>query len=124
MKDRIKELVGEYPVDVKGFRTPNKDWLKEEIYAMSRKHFAVVRALMREGYLEYLQFVEIGLDRLQHGFWKFHDPHHVLHEAGNPYRDVIRDYYRYLDAEVGTLLELLDEDTAVVVMSATKPKNS
>lgn len=54
---------------------------------------------------------------MQHGFWKFHDPQHILHEAGNPYSKVIRDYYRYLDAEVGTLLELLDEDTAVVVMS-------
>jgi len=117
VKDRIKDLVGEYPVDVKGFRTNNKDWLKEEIYTMSRKHFAVVREMMRDGDWDYLQFVEIGLDRLQHGFWKFHDPQHVLHQTGNPYSEVIRDYYRYLDAEVGTLLELLDEDTAVVVMS-------
>lgn len=117
VKDRIKDWVGEYPVDVKGFRTHNKDWLRNEIYTMSRKHFAVVRELMREGDWDYLQFVEIGLDRLQHGFWKFHDPQHVLHQADNPYHDVIRDYYRYLDAEVGTLLELLDEDTAVVVMS-------
>jgi predicted AlkP superfamily phosphohydrolase/phosphomutase len=117
VKDRIRAWVGEYPVDVKGFRTENNDWLKDEIYTMSRKHFAVVRELMREGDWAYLQFVEIGLDRLQHGFWKFHDPQHVLHKSDNPYRDVIRDYYRYLDAEVGTLLELLDEDTAVVVMS-------
>ncbi len=117
VKQQIKDLVGDYPVDVKGFRTHEKDWLKEEIYAMSRKHFAVVRELMRRGDWDYLQFVEIGLDRLQHGFWKFHDPYHILHEPDNPYREVIRDYYRYLDEEIGTLLELLDEDTAVLVMS-------
>jgi predicted AlkP superfamily phosphohydrolase/phosphomutase len=117
VKDRIKNLVGDYPVDVKGFRTHRKDWLKEEIYAMSRKHFAVVRDLMRSLRWDYLQFVEIGLDRLQHGFWKFHDPRHVLHEPDNPYHEVIRDYYRYLDEEVGTLLELLDEETAVLVVS-------
>jgi predicted AlkP superfamily phosphohydrolase/phosphomutase len=117
VKEQIRQLVGEYPVDVKGFRTHDKAWLLAEIYAMSRKHFAVVREQMRGGDWDYLQFVEIGLDRLQHGFWKFHDPHHVLHEPGNPFSEVIRDYYRYLDAEIGTLLELLDEETTVLVLS-------
>jgi predicted AlkP superfamily phosphohydrolase/phosphomutase len=61
--------------------------------------------------------VEIGLDRLHHGFWKYHDAEHVLHEPDSPYRDVIRDYYRYLDEEVGCLLVNLTEDTAVLVVS-------
>jgi predicted AlkP superfamily phosphohydrolase/phosphomutase len=113
----IKDLVGEYAVDVKGFRTEKRDWLKEEIYTMSRKHFEVVRHYLQASEWDYFQFVEIGLDRLQHGFWKFHDPQHVLHPSDNPYPDVIRDYYLYLDHEVGTLLELLDEDTAVLVVS-------
>ncbi|MFN0083779.1 MAG: alkaline phosphatase family protein [Blastocatellia bacterium] len=117
VKDRIRELVGEYPVDVKGFRTPDKAWLRDEIYAMTRKHFAVIRDQMRGGDWQYLQFVEIGLDRLQHGFWKYHDPQHILHEPGTPMGGVIREYYRYLDYEVGTLLELLDEETIVLVMS-------
>ena len=47
----ISELVGPYPVDVKSFRTHNKAWLKDEIYAMSRKHFAVVRHLLQNGRL-------------------------------------------------------------------------
>jgi len=89
----ISDLVGPYPVDVKNFRTHNKSWLKEEIYAMSRKHFAVVRHLLRTADWDYLQFVEIGLDRLQHGFWKYHDPEHVLHEPDSPYKTVIRDYF-------------------------------
>lgn len=117
VKQQIKDWVGTYPVDVKGFRTNRKDWLLAEIYEMTRKHFAVVRELMRGSQWDYLQFVEIGLDRLQHGFWKYHDAYHVLHEPDNPYREVIRDYYLYLDEEIGTLLELLNEDTAVLVMS-------
>jgi len=84
---------------------------------MSRKHFAVVRHLLRTADWDYLQFVEIGLDRLQHGFWKYHDPEHVLHEPDSPYRTVIRDYYRYLDEEIGNLLELLCDDTLVLVVS-------
>jgi predicted AlkP superfamily phosphohydrolase/phosphomutase len=117
VKTTIAELVGDYPVDVKGFRTHAKDWLKDEIYAMSRKHFDVIRHFLRHSDWDYFQFVEIGLDRLQHGFWKFHDPAHVLHEPGNPYDTVIRDYYLYLDDEVGSILDLLDEETAVLVLS-------
>jgi predicted AlkP superfamily phosphohydrolase/phosphomutase len=113
----IARLVGDYPVDVKGFRTNNKSWLKGEIDTMSRKHFAVVRHFLKNTEWDYFQCVEIGLDRLQHGFWKYHDPEHVLHEPHSPYGEVIRDYYRYLDEEVGSLLELLTDDTIVLAVS-------
>jgi len=115
--EEIKRLVGEYPVDVKGFRTNHKDWLRDEIYAMSRKHFEVVRHYLKNTEWDFFQFVEIGVDRMHHGFWKCHDRQHVLHEPGNLYQQVIRDYYCYLDDELGRILELLTEDTAVLVAS-------
>ncbi|MFV2065615.1 MAG: alkaline phosphatase family protein, partial [Pirellulales bacterium] len=95
----------------------NKPWLKREIYDMSRKHFQIVRHLMRTTDWDYFQFVEIGLDRIQHGFWKHHDPEHRQHVPGSEYANVVRDYYRYLDDEIGQILELLDEETAVLVLS-------
>jgi predicted AlkP superfamily phosphohydrolase/phosphomutase len=113
----ITTLVGEYPVDVKGFRTDDKAWLKDEIYAVSRKQFEVVRHYLQHSEWDYFQFVEIGLDRMHHGFWKHHDPTHRLHDPGSPYLEAVRDYYRYLDEQVGRLLELVTEDTAVAVVS-------
>jgi predicted AlkP superfamily phosphohydrolase/phosphomutase len=113
----IEKLVGQFPVDVKGFRTDDKAWLRDEIYAMSRKHFEVVRHYMKNAEWDYFQFVEIGLDRMHHGFWSHHDPEHVLHKPGNPFQETIRDYYRYLDEELGSLLELLTDDTIVLVVS-------
>lgn len=117
VKHEIARLVGEYPVDVKGFRTDNKAWLKDQIYDMTRKHFRVVRHLMTSVEWDYFQFVEIGLDRMHHGFWKYHDPTHRQHEADSPFRTAITDYYAYLDDEIGRTLELLDEDTIVLVVS-------
>ncbi|MCL6503666.1 MAG: alkaline phosphatase family protein [Pirellulales bacterium] len=116
-KDEIAALVGDYPVDVHGFRTSNKAWLRDELFSMTRKHFRVVRHFLGRGDWDYFQFVEIGLDRIHHGFWKYHDPQHVLHEPGSPFADVIRDYYLYLDQEIGRLLELLPEDTLVLLAS-------
>ncbi len=117
VSDTIRKLVGHYPVDVKDFRTENKEKLRDEIAEMSRKHFTVVRHFLENEPWDYFQFVEIGLDRMHHGFWKDHDPEHVNHDPNSPYRETIRDYYRYLDDELGSILELLAEDTTVLVVS-------
>jgi predicted AlkP superfamily phosphohydrolase/phosphomutase len=117
MKDEIARVVGDYAVDVKGFRTDEKSWLKAQTYSMTAKRFQLIRHLMAEHEWDYFQFVEIGLDRMQHGFWKYHDPQHVLHEPGSEFENTLRDYYGYLDYELGRVLELLDDDTTVLVMS-------
>jgi predicted AlkP superfamily phosphohydrolase/phosphomutase len=117
VRQEIDRLVGEYPVDVKGFRTDNKSWLRDQIYDMTKKHFEVIRYLMVTMEWDYFQFVEIGVDRVHHGFWKYHDVQHRQYIPGNPYETLIRDYYAYVDQEIGTLLELLDDDTNVLVVS-------
>jgi len=117
LQQEIADLVGHYPVDVPRSRPHQKDWLKAAIYSMSRKQFTVVRHLQQQHEWAYFQFVEMGLDRIQRGFWKFHDPQHRHYQPGNPYEQVIRDYYRHLDAEFGAVLELLDAETIILVAS-------
>ncbi len=113
----IEALVGDYPVDVRGFRTENKQWLLDEIYAMSRKHFEVVRYLMAIRDWDFFHFVEIGLDRIHHGFWKYHDPQHRLYQAGSPFNSAVMDYYKYLDGEIGEVLQQAGDDCTVLVVS-------
>jgi predicted AlkP superfamily phosphohydrolase/phosphomutase len=117
IKAKITELVGEYPADVKNFRTDRKDWLRDEIFRMSEKQWKVVHWLLREQEWDYFHFVDIGLDRMHHGFWNFFDKEHVLYEPGNPYENAIPDYYLWLDQQIGAVLELLDNDTAVLIVS-------
>ncbi len=117
LKTEIAEVVGEYLIDVPNFRTEDKNWLLEQIYEMTEKRFRLVRHLMREKPWDFFMFVEMGPDRIHHGFWRFSDPEHRRFEADNPFREAIRDYYRYLDEEIGRVLELVDEGTAVLVVS-------
>ena len=107
----------QYPVDVKDFRTEDKARLHADILEMTRKHFQVIRHFLVHESWDYFQFVEIGLDRIHHGFWKHHDPSHPLHDPQSPWRDVVLEYYRLLDHELGTVLGLLDEETMVLVLS-------
>lgn len=117
LKAKIIELVGEYPVDVKNFRTERKDWLKEEIFSMSKKQWRVVHWLLREQEWDYFHFVDIGLDRMHHGFWNYFDKEHVQYVPGNPYETTIPEYYLWLDEQIGAVLELLDDDTALLLVS-------
>ena len=50
--------------------------------------------------------VEMGTDRIHHGFWRFTDSEHRLYEPGNPYEHAMLDYYRRLDAKIARLLRL------------------
>jgi len=108
---------GDYIVDIKDFRTEDKPWLLEFIYTMTRRRFRVIRELLVKEPWDMFMFVEMGVDRIHHGFWRYHDPAHRLYQPGNPYENVIRDYYTYLDGEIGSLLDSLPNGTVVLVVS-------
>ncbi len=117
LKGEVESLVGEYMLDVGSFGTEDKQDLLRQIYEMTEKRFKVVRYLLREKEWDLSVMVEIGLDRIHHGFWKFFDPRHPKYEPGSPYQNAIKDYYEYMDREVGETLDMLDGDTAVLVVS-------
>jgi predicted AlkP superfamily phosphohydrolase/phosphomutase len=61
--------------------------------------------------------VEMGPDRMHHGFWKDMDPEHRKYVPGGPYESAILDYHRHVDGLIGRLLERADDDTVVLVVS-------
>ena len=118
LKHAIRELVGEYPVDVKGFRTDDKDWLLQQIRTMTERQYRVVRHLADEDDWKLLWWVEMGVDRIHHGFWQYHDPEHHRHAPGNPYETAIKDHYVYLDGLIGEMMDRWDlRRTAFMVVS-------
>ena len=106
-----------YDVDVHQFRTDDKNFLLRQIQEMTEKRLAVVKYLLHDKPWDCFVFVEIGLDRIHHGMWKFWDPDHPKHEPGNPYQSAIPDYYRYLDRQLGEIIGMLDDDTVILVVS-------
>ena len=107
----------QYMFDVKGFRTDKKDWLLGQIIDMTEIRFKLLNQLITTKDWDLFMWVEMGVDRIHHGFWRYHDPEHRLYEPGNPYQNAIRDYYRQVDEGVGKLLEKIDDDTCVLVVS-------
>jgi predicted AlkP superfamily phosphohydrolase/phosphomutase len=117
LKQEIQDLVGEYLFDVPQFRTEDKDHLLRQITALADQHHQVIKHLMTSRSWDFFMHVDMGVDRIHHGFWKYFDPRHPKYEAGNPYEQAIHDYYVHLDQQIGERLALLDGDTVVLVVS-------
>ncbi len=108
---------GEYIIDVKNFRTEDKDALLASVKQMTKARFRAFRAFLKADDFDFAMMVEMGPDRLQHGFWRFCDPTHRLYEPGNPYEDVLHDYYLAVDEEIGRTVEAAGDDASVMVVS-------
>jgi len=89
---------------VSSFRTENKDWLLAQIYQMTNKRFRLVRHLVQTKPWDFCTMVEMGVDRIHYGFWRFYDPEHREHVPNHKYQHAIRDYYRFVDQQIGSLL--------------------
>lgn len=117
LKQELSEALGEYRIDVREFRTEDKDRLLADLYDLTKNRFATARHLLSRHPWEFFMMVEMGIDRLHHGFWKYCDPEHPKFEEGNPYRDALKNYYEAVDAEIGDLVQGFDPDTTVIVIS-------
>ncbi len=108
---------GEYIIDVKDFRTDDKGALLDSVRKMTAARFRAFRALLRADEFDFAMMVEMGPDRLQHGFWRYCDPAHRLFQPGNPSEHVLHDYYLDIDQEVGRTIEAAGEGVSVMVVS-------
>ena len=116
LKGEIESLIGEYPFDVV-FRTKNKAKLRDDVFDMTEKHFKVFEHLLKSKDWDFAMHVEIGLDRVHHAFWRYFDPSHHLYEPDSEFKNVIPDYYKLLDKWLGRFMDMIDDDTLLIVAS-------
>jgi len=117
LKAELESVTGGYEIDVRNFRTENKAELLNDIHRITGKHFAAARHLARSRRWDFFMMVEMGPDRIHHGFWKHFDTSHPKHDPASPYREAIPNYYARLDREIGALLALAGPRTTVLVVS-------
>jgi len=126
--DQVQSWVasgGLYIVEGTGWRAavdPDlRDALYEHLADVSEIKFkTVVKLLQEEPDWRLLSYVFTLTDRVSHAFWPFHEP-----EAYPPIpeaelaasRSRVNDAYRWVDAQLGELLERLGPDVTVLVVS-------
>ncbi|MBI2842235.1 MAG: alkaline phosphatase family protein [Armatimonadetes bacterium] len=59
----------------------------------------------------------LALDRVQHSFWRYCDPQDPTYPGENPYSGIVDQFYRLHDSIVGEFLDLIDDDTVLLILS-------
>lgn len=116
----IEEILGgkgEYIFDIPNFRQQGMDFALDQVFKMTERRFAVGRKMLVEKPWDFFMLCEIAPDRLHHVFWQYYDRRHPLYEAGSKYETAFQDYYRFLDDQVGTFLDLVPDDAITILMS-------
>jgi len=121
LREEIKSLLAkDYMFDVSvglaSYKKIDLDVLLEKVYEMTRQQFMVLRHLIERGDWDFATLVLIGSDRLQHTLWAHIDETHRNYKESD-HRNSLKDYFIYIDKELGKIIELLDDDTTVIVSS-------
>jgi predicted AlkP superfamily phosphohydrolase/phosphomutase len=117
LRAEVERVTEGYVLDVEDFRTPDKAALLRRVYEKTDKHFRLAKHLMQTRPWDFFMLVEMGVDRIHHGFWSYMDPAHHKYERGNPFESAIRDYYRHVDQLLAELLAVCPAETLVAVVS-------
>ncbi len=113
----IAQVASDYMIDIPNFRTDKRAELEQQLIKMTRERFKLTRYLLEKKAWDFFMMVEMGSDRLHHAFWRFWDKTHQRYEPNSPFADTVRNYYKILDDELGKILNIVDDDTTVMVVS-------
>ena len=114
----ILENVGDYVIDVpcENYRGKLREFIHALQYTLKNRAETVLY-LMNKVDWDFFMVVFVGTDRLQHFLWEYIDPEHPKYDEANPYRDVVAEYFQTLDGYIGQMLELINDNTAIIVLS-------
>jgi predicted AlkP superfamily phosphohydrolase/phosphomutase len=117
LAEEISRVAGGYGFDVEDFRSDDRERILRQTHEMTERRWTLALHLLESRRADFFICCEIGSDRVQHAFWKDHDPQHRGHDPASPYRSAVRDYHRLLDGLLGEALARLDPEDTVLVVS-------
>lgn len=112
LKDKLLKDVRNYEIDI-GITMSAKDskeMLLKKAYEITEKRIAAAKLLMEEFPCDLTMLIFTETDRIQHFFLKDMD-------TDSKYKDVVVNYFRFLDEKIGELIKKIDENTTIIVMS-------
>jgi len=104
-------------MDIKNFRDLSKKEIADKIKEVTQIHLEVMKYLIGNKDWDFFFGVITGSDRMNHSFWKYCDPLHRKYDLNSEFKNTLKEYYKFLDNELGKLIELLDENTKIIILS-------
>jgi len=94
----------------------NPDLFWRRVEEITDRQIEIVSYLLQEEKWDFFMTVFMGTDRIQHFFWKYLDERHPEYEE-NVYTSKVRDFYKKIDGTISDLIEIVPEDTLIILLS-------
>jgi predicted AlkP superfamily phosphohydrolase/phosphomutase len=118
----ILQAVGEYilyPDPGQAYSDAGVDAFLGRLYRATEIRVRTFDYLRSREAWDFAMVVFNGTDTICHALWKYMDRDHPLHDPNRyaKYGNAIRDYYQFIDRHLAKIVEGLDGDTTLIVMS-------
>ena len=118
LKNEIESFLGGIPpLDMPNFRDLTKEQIIEGTQDLESKRAEIMKYLIKSKDWDYFFAISGMSDRMNHTFWKYVDKGHRKYDPNSKFRNTLKDYYKFVDGKLGEILELLDKDTTIIVLS-------
>ena len=87
-------------------------------YARTEQRFRLARRLLARDTYDCFVLYDDGIATVQRALWDSLDPAHRRYRPDHPSAAVISAFYRFVDEQIADLLELIDDNTIVALVSA------
>ncbi len=118
----ILEEVGDYilyPDPGQAYSDTGVEAFLERLYRCTDLRIKTFDHLRQRDNWDFAMMVFNGTDTISHALWKYMDKTHPLYDErlSAKFGDAIRDYYEYIDSYLAKVVETLDRNTTLVLMS-------
>ncbi|HHT9151758.1 MAG TPA: alkaline phosphatase family protein, partial [Candidatus Wujingus californicus] len=118
----IEERFGKYEViygDERSLYTNELDHFILKWKEITRKRQKIILYLIEKYNIDFFMPVFYSIDPIQHHFWKFYDESHPQYDEklAEKYKNVIPEFYQIIDTYIGQILDKLDKNTTVFIVS-------
>ena len=121
LKKEIEKIIGQYIIDAStsdmNFRQMDKEVVLKRIYDMDKQRFELTKYFIKEKKCDFVFTVIMGTDRMPHLFYRYFDKNHRRYTPHPKYESALKNHYKFCDESIGEILNLVDEDTVMIVTS-------
>jgi predicted AlkP superfamily phosphohydrolase/phosphomutase len=120
LREWLRQRYGRYlvhPTEV--YARGQMDRMLAELHFELERRTEVVLDLMGEHDPDFAMVVYNGTDKIGHALWHCLDPRHPFHDPAEAarYGPIVQEYFQAVDRTLARLLEAVDDDTYVTLMS-------
>lgn len=116
LKRELEGRFGPYIFDIM-YRSEDKDSVAKDIFNMTRQHLNIVKYLLQKKDWDLFIYVEIGVDRIHHAFWKYFDKDHPRYNYHPRYSELIPKFYKMIDEWFAEIRNILPKDAVIMMAS-------